>query len=345
MSPETECVQCDCDVVIIGAGPAGLSTAVYAGAEECAVRLLDAGDRPGGQAGQSTQIRNFFGFPDGVSGPELAALGVDGALSFGVDLRAPVLVHDIERVGERFVITAVDDVFSAKSVVIATGATPRRHKAKGVAAYYGRGVSYRGPDSENGHSGHYSGVVYIVGGGNSAGQAATFLAREGCEVHILVRGAGLAASMSRYLIREIDESDNITLHTNTELIEVLGERPHRRVTNVVIREGGHPNTRLDAQNVSVRACDYLYLMLGSDPNTAWLRGKVALDRQGHVLTGTAVELAVFEDRYGRLPMPHESSIAGIFAAGDVRAGALKRVAAAVGEGAGAYFDVHRYINA
>ena len=115
---------CDCDLVVIGAGPAGLSAAVYAGAEECSVRLLDAGDKPGGQAGQSTQIRNYFGFPDGITGPQLAGLGLDGALGFGVDLRS-ARVHGIERVGQRFNVLAEDESFTARAVVIATGATPR----------------------------------------------------------------------------------------------------------------------------------------------------------------------------------------------------------------------------
>lgn len=330
MPSSAACAPCDCDLVVIGAGPAGLSTAVYAGAEECRVRLLDAGDKPGGQAGSSTQIRNYFGFPDGVSGPELAALGVDGAISFGVDLRAPVSVHSVERNESGvFDILTVDEAFTAKSVVIATGATPRRHRASGVAAYLGRGVSYRGP-SEADHISAYNvgldpAIAYVVGGGNSAGQAATFLAREGCDVHIIVRGSGLAASMSRYLISEIDSAPNIELHTHTTLESVRGDR---RMKTLGLLAQGKP-AHVDA--------DYLYLLLGSDPNTAWLRGSLALDDKGFVMTGSDVSGI-------RDAMPHETNIAGIFAAGDVRAGSLKRVAAAVGEGAGAYFDVHRYLN-
>lgn len=325
---------CDCDLVVIGAGPAGLSTAVYAGAEECTVRLLDAGDRPGGQAGQSTQIRNYFGFPDGISGPDLAALGVDGALSFGVDLRAPVIVHDIEKIGSRFHISAVDESFTARSVVIASGATPRRHHAPGVAAYHGRGVSYRGPDSNLSGNGVYGGVAYIVGGGNSAGQAATFLAAQGCEVHIIVRGDGLAASMSKYLVSEIDNAANIILRPKTELLRVLGESStHRRMTAVELH---------DSEGYSVEHADHLFLLLGSDPNTSWLRGYVDLDDKGFIVTGNAV--AVRHGDWNRALMPHETSVPGVFASGDVRAGSLKRVAAAVGEGAGAYFDVHRFLN-
>lgn len=340
MSPEgAVCKTCDCDVVVIGAGPAGLSTAVYAGAEECQVRLLDAGDKPGGQAGQSTQIRNYFGFPDGVSGPELAGLGVDGAISFGVDLRAPVTVHSIEPLGSRFSIRTIDEDFTARSVVIATGATARRHRAPGVAAYHGRGVSYRGPDSSSNST--YSGTAYIVGGGNSAGQAATFLARAGCDVHIVIRGAELADSMSKYLISEIFSASNITLHTRTELTNVVGETaPYaRRMTAIGLKD---KDGRL-----RVESADHLYLLLGAAPNTAWLNGTLALESGGHILTGTDLLEDGVQPAYAeldRLPYPHETSVPGIFAAGDVRYGALKRVAAAVGEGAGAYFDVHRYIN-
>lgn len=325
------CTKCDCDLVVIGAGPAGLSTAVYAGAEECSVRLLDAGDRPGGQAGQSTQIRNFFGFPDGISGPDLAARGLDGALSFGVDIRAPVHVHHVAKdTHGRFHVATTDETFTAKSVVIATGATPRRHRAKGVAAYHGRGVSYRGPDSAT--MAPYSGRAWIIGGGNSAGQAATFLSRHGCDVHVVVRGDGLAASMSRYLISEMQAAENITLHTHTTLEAVIGNGQRRMDSIYVSGPDGHRDER----------ADHLFLMLGSDPNTAWLRDTLLRNAKGYVLTGAEV---YNRDEDWHTPMPHETSVPGIFAAGDVRAGSLKRVAAAVGEGAGAYFDVHRYLNA
>lgn len=330
---------CDCDLVVIGAGPAGLSTAVYAGAEECSVRLLDAGDKPGGQAGQSTQIRNYFGFPDGVTGPQLAGLGLDGALGFGVDLRS-ARVHGIERVGKRFNVLAEDEHFTARSVVIATGATPRRHRAPGAAAYHGRGLYYRGPDA--GSPAAYSGVAYVIGGGNSAGQAATFLARCGCEVHIVVRGNGLAASMSKYLISEIAASDAITLHKYTVVDRVIGGSPARRVMGLelVAPEPGKVERR------SVERADHVFMLLGSDPNTRWLRDYLALTPKGEILTGADVpDAASWTAENGRAPLPHETSCPGCFAAGDVRFGALKRVAAAVGEGAGAYFDVHRYLNA
>ncbi len=326
---------CDCDLVVIGAGPAGLSTAVYAGAEECSVRLLDAGDKPGGQAGQSTRIRNFFGFPDGITGPELAGLGLDGALSFGVDLRAPVTVHNIERRGTRFHVDTSDETFTARAVVIATGATARRHMAPGVAAYHGRGLHYRGPDSDNPEI--YAGkVCWIIGGGNSAGQAATFLARHGCEVHIVVRGEGLAASMSKYLISEIERTPSITLHTHTTLTKVIGN--DRRRVSALEFDGAPWDYPTQA--------DHVFMMLGGDPNTRWLRDAVALDKSGHVLTGSDIpDTPSWTAENKRAPYPHETSLPGCFAAGDVRFGALKRVAAAVGEGAGAYFDVHRYLNA
>ena len=328
---------CDCDLVVIGAGPAGLSTAVYAGAEECSVRLLDAGDKPGGQAGQSTRIRNFFGFPDGITGPELAGLGLDGALSFGVDLRAPVTVHNIERKGTRFHIDTSDETFTARACVIATGATPRRHMAPGVAAYHGRGLHYRGPDSD--HPAIYAGkVCWIIGGGNSAGQAATFLARHGCEVNIVVRGDGLAASMSKYLISEIGRTDSITVHVHTMLEKVIGNE-RRRVSRLLFRDSRMPDA-------FERPADHVFMMLGGDPNTRWLRDAVALDKTGHVFTGSDIpDTPSWTAEHKRAPYPHETTLPGCFAAGDVRSGALKRVAAAVGEGAGAYFDVHRYLNA
>lgn len=324
---------CDCDVVIIGAGPAGLSTALYAGAEECSVRLLDAGARPGGQAGQSTKIRNLYGFPEGISGPDLAALGADGALSFGVNYRAPVRVHQVRKRGARFHIDTDTDSFTARSVVLATGSTPRAHSAEGLAAYVGRGVSYRGPDSETPEL--YNGVVWIIGGGNSAGQAAVFLAGLGCDVHIVVRGAGLAASMSRYLISAIERAPNIELHAQTVVQRV--KPTGRRLGRVHICDGN--GIRGDVP------VDHLFVMIGSDPNTRWLRGYVALSDKGYVCTGADIPaVGAWIEREGRAPYAHETTVPGIFAAGEVRYGALPRVAASIGEGAGAYNDVHRYLN-
>lgn len=324
---------CDCDVVIIGAGPAGLSTALYAGAEECSVRLLDAGAKPGGQAGQSTRIRNLYGFPDGISGPDLAALGADGALSFGVSYRAPVRVHRVHKRGARFHVDTDTDSFTARSVVLATGSTPRAHPAEGLAAYVGRGVSYRGPDSETPEL--YNGGVWIIGGGNSAGQAAVFLAGLGCDVHVVVRGYGLAASMSRYLISAIERADNIELHVQTTVERVFAK--DRRLGLIELYSA--------VKCGSVESADHLFVMIGSDPNTRWLRGYVALSDKGHVCTGADIPaVGAWIEREGRAPYAHETTVPGIFAAGEVRYGALPRVAASIGEGAGAYNDVHRYLN-
>jgi thioredoxin reductase (NADPH) len=337
---------CDCDVVVIGAGPAGLSTAVYAGAEEMTVRLLDAGDQPGGQAGQSTQIRNYFGFPDGVTGPQLAGLGLDGALSFGVELRAPVLAHSVKRIGPRFHVETTDESFTARSAVIATGATPRRHSAPGVAAYHGRGLHYRGPHSD--HPEIYAGkTCYVIGGGNSAGQAATFLARHGCAVTIVVRGDGLAASMSKYLISEIESNENISLRTHTTVERVIGGND-RRVAAIELRDTFDYGADYSDATRRHEAADHVFMLLGAEPNTRWLRhsgADVLTDAQGFILTGADMpDTASWKAEQGRAPFPHETTMPGCFAAGDVRFGSLKRVAAAVGEGAGAYFDVHRYLN-
>ena len=324
--------DCDCDVAIIGGGPAGLSAGVYAGSEGLSAVILDKGSQPGGQAGESTLIRNYAGFKKGVSGKELAGQMLDQALSFGVDYRAPVGVREITCGDGRFQLYNDGEVFTARAVILATGAEDRLLSASNVAAFIGRGVSYGSPDVDVNYA---VDNIYVIGGGNSAGQAAMHLSKcPGCEVHILVRGEGLSASMSRYLIDDLERTQNVTILYNSEVAGVSGDGKLERVK---IRTNGE---------VVEKPLDKMFVMIGASPKTYWLPDGIAKDKD-YVLTGRDLPcdaLDAFVDKHERQPLPHETSIAGFFAAGDVRANAPKRVAAAVGDGSVVVGDVHRYLS-
>jgi thioredoxin reductase (NADPH) len=317
------------DVIIIGAGPAGLAAAVYAASEGLDVRIVDS-FAPGGQAGTSSRIENYLGFPTGISGAALAGRALSQAQKFGAQLSIAweaVRLHcnewpyAVEMSDGRRLRGAV--------VVIASGARYRMLEVPNACRFFGSGVYYAATHLEarlcDGED------IAIVGGGNSAGQAAVFLAGSCRHVHVLVRSAGLAESMSAYLIRRIEDSPNITLHTRTQVTALSGAK---RLEQVEWATG-------DSAPES-RALRHVFLMTGASPNTSWLAGCVALDDHGFVKTGpdiTREELAGW--RLPRHPYLLETSIPGVFAAGDVRADSVKRIASAVGEGSITVQFVHR----
>jgi thioredoxin reductase (NADPH) len=322
------------DVVIVGAGPAGLAAAVYAASEGLETLVLET-TAPGGQAGSSSKIENYLGFPTGVSGNELAARAYTQAQKFGAEVliarRATVLScattpYLIELDGGGHVRT--------RSIVIATGAQYRKPPIPNLDQFEGAGVYYGATFIESQICGRDE--VIVVGGGNSAGQAAVFLSQTSRHVHMLVRASGLADSMSRYLIRRIEESPSITLHTHTELIDLQGDGrlEHATWRN---RQTGATETH---------ALHHVFLMTGAVPNTAWLNGCVVTDAKGFIKAGPDIsseELTQVRWPLARSPHLLETSLPGVFAVGDVRAGNVKRVASAVGEGSVVVSLVHRVL--
>jgi len=322
------------DVVIVGAGPAGLSAAVYAASEGLGALVLEAAV-PGGQAGSSSKIENYLGFPNGVSGLELTARAYDQAQKFGAELLVAKAGGQLACGVRPFELqTREGTKIRSKTVVIATGAQYRKlplanlEKFEGVGIYYGAATIEAQMCLAN--------EVIVVGGGNSAGQAAVFLSKWASRVHILIRSAGLASTMSRYLIRRIEDSSNITLHPHTELVGVQGNQHLESVVWLDNRTG-------QTQEHHIR---HVYLMTGASPNTEWLRGCVALDEKGFVLTGPDLTPEILQKwswSLSRKPYLLESSVPGVFAAGDVRAGSVKRVASGVGEGSLAISFIHKVL--
>jgi thioredoxin reductase (NADPH) len=320
------------DLVVVGAGPAGLSTAVYAASEGLDVLVLEAAS-PGGQAGSSSRIENYLGFPTGISGQLLTSNALVQAEKFGAEL---AVARSALRLGcERpyRVELGAGVVVQARAIVIATGARYRKPDLPNLAQFEGLGVYYGATQVE---AAFCSGEdVIVVGGGNSAGQAAVFLSEAGRNVTMMVRRTGLAESMSRYLIRRIQETPNITLLTETRITALEGDARLERVT---WRDGKGVTTTADIRHV--------FLMTGANPNTAWLQDCVALDEKGFVKTGPdldAVTLAAARWPFARSPLLFETSRPGVFAIGDVRANSVKRVAAAVGEGSVCIQLVHKVL--
>jgi thioredoxin reductase (NADPH) len=328
------------DVVIVGAGPAGLAAAVYAASEGLDVLVVET-VAPGGQAGSSSRIENYLGFPTGISGLALAGRAQVQAQKFGAELAIATsgLRLGCEHVPFRIELSDGQTVRS-RTVIIASGAKYRKLALPNLADYLGVGVYYAATAVEQKLCGEDE--VIVVGGGNSAGQASVFMANNGRRVHLVVRANGLAESMSRYLIRRIEESPNITLHTSTQITAFEGKGHLQKVT---WRTGpdGKPETR-DIRHV--------FLMTGAVPNTEWLQGCVALDEKGFVRTGPDLHLAGSSPQSGapdrwplsRPPLHLETTIPGIFAVGDVRCGSAKRVAAAVGEGSVCVQLIHRLLS-
>jgi thioredoxin reductase (NADPH) len=319
------------DLVVIGAGPAGLSTAVYAASEGLDVLVIETRS-PGGQAGSSSRIENYLGFPLGIAGLDLASKAFTQAEKFGAEFAVARTALRLDCGRPYRVDLGAGSAVQARAIVIASGVRyrkpdiPNLSQFEGVGVYYGatpmEGALCRGED------------VIVVGGGNSAGQAAVFLSETSRHVTVMVRGPGLAASMSRYLIRRIEETPNITLRTNTRIVAMEGTVTG--LQRVTWRDGGGASTTADIRHV--------FLMTGADPNTAWLQSCVVTDDKGYVKTGSdldAVSLGEASWPFTRPPFLFETSRPGVFAIGDVRAGSVKRVAAAVGEGAVCVQLVHK----
>ncbi len=320
------------DVVVCGAGPGGLAAAVYAASEGLDVMIVEAAS-PGGQAGSSSKIENYLGFPTGISGQALMARGLAQAEKFGARIaiaRGAAKVH----CGETPLRIELEggESIRARAVVVATGARYRKLDVPDLARFERAGIYYAATFVEAQRCGTEE--VVVVGGGNSAGQAATFLSRSTAHVHMLIRSPDLAESMSRYLIRRIEETPNITLHRRTRIVGMAGKEHLEEVT--WRDEAAGTETR--------RPIRHVFSMAGAVPNTEWLRGCVALDDKGFVLTGPELTPDVLE-REGwllkRPPMLFETSKPRVFAVGDVRANSVKRVASAVGEGSVCIQLVHR----
>jgi thioredoxin reductase (NADPH) len=319
------------DVVVVGAGPAGLAAAVYAASEGLGVAVLDA-NAPGGQAGSSSKIENYFGFPTGISGQALAGRGLSQARKFGAEVAVPVQVVRLHCLGDhdnaqpRYAIDLDNgDRIYARCIIIATGARYRKPPLAHLEAFEGRGVYYAAAFMEATLCAQQE--VIVVGGGNSAGQAAVFLSKHASHVHVLVRGQGLSASMSQYLIQRLQAARNVTIHTRSELTELIGDTALRRVR---YRDG--------TGAIKECAIEHVFLFLGAVPNTGWLAGHVALDDKGFVLTGPSLPRETLQ--LPREPSFYETNRPGIFAVGDVRSNSVKRVATAVGEGAAAVQSLH-----
>jgi thioredoxin reductase (NADPH) len=316
------------DVVIVGAGPAGLAAAVYAASEGLDVLVLEA-TAPGGQAGSSSKIENYLGFPTGISGLALAQRALTQAEKFGAKLAiasGAVRLH-CDRMPYRVEVEGGGS-FSARVIVIATGAQYRKLELANLERFEGAGVYYGATFLEAQRCAEDD--VIVVGGGNSAGQAAMYLAQTSRHVHILIRGESLAASMSNYLIRRIEESPNVTLHTGSEIVELCGSE---RLESVVWR---------DATGTSTLPIRHVFSMTGAKPNTEWLQGCLELDEKGFILTGYKASEGVGASGVGVRPKAeYETSLPRVFAVGDVRSGSTKRVAAGVGEGSACISLVHR----
>jgi thioredoxin reductase (NADPH) len=324
------------DLVVVGAGPAGLGTAVYAASEGLRTVLVER-RATGGQAGQSSRIENYLGFPDGVSGAQLTDRARRQALKFGTELISTREVVGLEVAGSARLVHFDDGTtVGAHATVLATGVTYRQLTAPGLPELTGRGVYYGSASTEAANCADED--VYIVGGANSAGQAAVFFSRYARRVHMIIRAPDLRQSMSHYLISQIGALDNIEVHPCTE---VIGGAGTQHLEHLTLRDLPSGQTRTVDTS-------YLFVFIGAEPRTDWLDGVLARDSKGFVLTGG--DLIVDGKRPGGWTLPRdpyhlESSIPGVFAAGDVRADSMKRVASAVGEGAMAVSLVHRYLEA
>ncbi|WP_299963300.1 cyclic nucleotide-binding domain-containing thioredoxin-disulfide reductase [uncultured Roseobacter sp.] len=311
------------DVLIVGGGPAGVAAGVYAGAEGLSALVLED-MAVGGQAGTSSRIENYMGFPTGISGGDLVGRGEVQAMKFGTRFSVPRRATALRQCDDKWFHATFDDgrEVAAKALIVATGVQYRRLPLPGLEALEGAGVYYAATEVEARYC--RDAEVAVIGGGNSAGQAAMYLARTTRHVHVLVRGPSLASSMSDYLLQRLQTHPRITIHTRTEIAELHGEEALERVTIC---------DKMSGQNWDLPTAA-LFVMVGAAPNTEWLPGLIKLDPKGFVLTGDAAG--------GRSQF--ETSCPGVFAVGDVRAGSVKRVASAVGEGSVVMSAVWAHVN-
>lgn len=322
------------DVVIIGAGPSGLAAAVYGGSEGLKTLLVEK-RAPGGQAGTSSRIENYLGFPKGLSGADLSHRAITQATRFGVEFLSPQEVTSIETEGNYKILTLRDgSKVTTKSVVITTGVDYRKLPASGVENFTGAGVYYGAAMTEANACRNKK--VFVVGGGNSAGQGAVYLSQFAEKVTILIRREDLTSSMSSYLIDQINSIENIEVLGKREIVEACG---NGHLQKLVIQN-------VEDQSTYDADADALFIFIGAKPFTDWLDGKLIRDRKGYVVTGRDLLLNEHFKKVWKLerePSLLETCVPGVFAAGDVRSGAMNRVASAVGEGAMAIKFVHEYL--
>jgi len=322
------------DLVIVGAGPAGLAAAVYGASEGLRTLVLDR-QGPGGQAGASSRIENYLGFPSGVSGSELTRRALTQAQRLGAEFLAPLEATGVSiDAGYKHLTLADGRELVTRTLLAATGMMYREHPATGIVQYTGAGVYYGSATTEA--PAFKDRRVFVVGGGNSAGQAAMYLAHYAKEVHIVARRDGLGYTMSRYLIDQIEKTPNIQLRTQIEIDRVEGDGHVERVVLKSVESG----------RCVMEDADALFIYIGTRPQSDWLPPMVLRDAKGFVLTGRDLLVA---DEYSRVwkesrePLPLETSAPGVFAAGDIRASAMNRVASAVGEGAMMVHVAHEYL--
>lgn len=322
------------DLLIVGGGPAGLAAAVYGASEGLSTVMIER-EAPGGQAGMSSRIENYLGFPAGLSGADLARRAVAQARRFGVEILAPQEVTSLRvEGGSKFVKLGDGSEIGAKSLLIATGVAYRKLAVPGMERLQGAGVYYGAAMTEA--SACKDEDVYVVGGANSAGQAAMYFSKYARRVVMLVRGRSLSLSMSQYLIDQIKQTPNIQVEVNSEVIEVFGNERLEEISILCSTSG-------DAQRVPATS---LFIFIGAEPGTEWLNGAVERDEKGFILTGPDLMRGGKPPKNWSLerePWLLEASVPGIFVAGDVRYRSIKRVASGVGEGANAVQFVHQYL--
>ncbi len=322
------------DLIIVGAGPSGLAAAVYAASEGLDALVIES-DAPGGQAGSSSKIENYLGFPTGISGQELAARAIAQAQKFGAKMMVAHRVVELRCKNRPYqVVLDNGHVLAARSIVISSGAQYNKPPIANLSRFEGQGVYYGATHMESQLCVNED--VIVVGGGNSAGQAAVFLSQSARKVHMLVRSGSLSDTMSRYLIQRITKNPAIELHFKTEITGLEGDRELQRVTWRDSNTG----------KSSTHDIHHVFIMSGASPRTEWLRGCVAMDDKGFILTGRDLDASTGLVPPSAWPLPRppqmlETSLPGVFAVGDVRYGNVKRVASAVGEGAIAIYLVHR----
>ena len=310
------------DVAVVGAGPAGLAAAVYAASEGLSTVVVES-IAPGGQAGTSSKIENYLGFPTGISGHRLAHRAWVQSLKFGVRFAIAREAIGVEPASSFHRLTLAEDILlCGRSVIIATGARYRKLQVQNLDKFENQGVYYAATAMEAALC--RNNEVIVVGGGNSAGQAALFLSQRGAHVYLMIRARSLAQTMSQYLLSRIETSPRISVLTEAEIVGLAGDSHLNEVSWIDRRSGVQTSKRIDS----------VFLMIGAEPNTQWLNGLVSLDEKGFVKTGGT---AAFEQT------PYATNLQGIYAVGDVRSGSVKRVASAVGEGSVVISDVHRYL--